>query len=58
MLHTFYCVYSNKNILKSIFHRTALHDAINCNNIDIIKLLLSHKDIDVNCKLIKKMFFK
>lgn len=31
-----------------IFNKTALHIAISKNNIDLVKLLLSYKDIDVN----------
>lgn len=30
----------------------AIHTAIDCNNTDVLKLLLSHKDIDINIKTI------
>lgn len=39
-------------ISKTYFDQTALHIAIEKGNIDIVKLLLSSKDIDISIKLI------
>ena len=36
----------------SNIYQTALHIAIEKENIEIIQLLLSHPDIDINCKCI------
>ena len=51
-LHTFY------EISKTYFDQTALHIAIEKGNIDIVKLLLSSKDIDISIKsiLIKSIY--
>ena len=41
-----------KLILKNIYQKTALHIAIEYNNYEIVKRLLSHPKIDVNIKSI------
>lgn len=48
----FLTIYLNEIKLISIFHKTAMHVAIERGNPDIIKLILSRKEFDVNCKSI------
>lgn len=48
-----YCL----NIVSYCIQKTALIIAVEKENINIVSLLLNHKDIDVNAKLIANQFF-
>lgn len=45
-------------IFKAIFHKTALHVACLEGNDEIVRLLLTKEDIDVNIKYILSFIFK
>lgn len=49
-------IYCNNLVLLKV-NKTALYFAIDEGNIEIIKLLLSMKNIDVNIETISKMFY-
>lgn len=43
--------------LFNFFHQTALYEAIEANNHEIVKLLLTRKDIDINIITILNQLF-
>lgn len=38
------------------FHKTALYLAVEKENVEIIKLLLSNNELDINCKVLNQLY--